>query len=99
MSKSVKRCENCDAPKGKPCPRWVDESWGFFEKDIASGEQRLITGCFYHVSLRMMYEYARSMNSAASAVESTRNVMATGFAGVARAMNVEIEHSPLKLLK
>lgn len=82
------RCECCDAPKGKPCPRWVTAEWGFFQRNITTGEMRPFVGCFYHVALQMLFEFARSMNSAASAVESTRNMVADGFSGVVHAIRM-----------
>jgi hypothetical protein len=45
-----------------------------------------MTGCFYKVALDVMFELARSMNSAAAAVESSRNVIAEGFVRVAPAI-------------
>lgn len=105
----MKRCKNCDAPKGKSCPRWVDETWGFMEKNIATGEQRFMTGCYYEVSLRMLMEVARSMNSAAAAAESARNAVDkaadninAGFAGVAHVLSVADQldcHLPTLLIE
>lgn len=89
MSKSIKRCENCDAPKGKPCPRWVDATWGFFKRNVITQEMLPIEGCYYQVSLYFLQEVARSMNSAACAVEDARNNIARGFSGVARAIEIE----------
>lgn len=86
------RCENCDAPKGKPCPRWVTAEWGFMSKNDATSQYRPMVGCFYKVALEMMFEFARSMNSAARAVESSRNVIAEGFVNVAPVIAAAVLH-------
>lgn len=97
----TKRCKNCDSPKGKQCPRWVDETWGFLEKNVSTGEQRFMVGCFYEVSLRMMMDVARSMNSAAAASESARNAVDgvsstinAGFSGVAHMLRIADQMTP-----
>ncbi len=80
------RCENCLAPKGKDCPNWVAESWGVWETNVVTGEQRLVTGCFPRVMLRLMEFVVRTNNSAAAAVESNRNETAAGLQRVAHAI-------------
>jgi len=72
------RCVNCDAPKGKPCPRWRD-SWDHAMKNVVTGEVKLVSGCYYDIIVPLLFELCRSMNSAAAAVESSRNVIAEGF--------------------
>lgn len=94
------RCENCDAPKGKPCPRWVSAEMGFMLKNDATSEFKPLTGCFYKVMLQMMYEVARSVNGAARAVESSRNVIAEGFIRVApviaQALRSDVTWAPIE---
>lgn len=100
----TKRCKNCDSPKGKSCPRWVDESWGFLEKNIATGDQRFMVGCFYEVALRMLMETARAMNSAAAASEGAREAVReaadninAGFGGIAHALSIADQIESQKL--
>lgn len=82
------RCEECICPPGKKCPLWVGHDWGVFEGNVATGEQRLVTGCFPKVMLRLMEFVIRSNNSAAAAIESSRNVVASGFAAVSQAIDM-----------
>lgn len=93
------RCENCDAPKGKPCPRWVSSEMGFMLKNDVTSEFKPLTGCFYQVMLQMMFEVARSVNSAARAVESSRNIIAEGFIKVVPAIALASRQAEVEQLE
>lgn len=74
----MNRCKNCDAPKGKQCPRWFDVERAveadLYELNITTGQRRPITGCFYEIFLRYLRDTASSVRSSAAAIESCRNV-------------------------
>lgn len=68
------------------CIWWISESCGVWETNTVTGEQRLATGCFPSVLLRLMEFVVRTNNSAAAAVESNRNETAAGLQRVAHAI-------------
>lgn len=74
----MNRCKHCDAPKGKPCPRWFDVERAvesdLYELNVSTGQRRPITGCFYDIFLRYLRDTAGSVRSSAAAIESCRNV-------------------------
>lgn len=52
-------------------------------KNVVTGEVKMVSGCYYDIIVPLLFELCRSMNSAAAAVESSRNVIAEGFIRVA----------------
>lgn len=84
----TERCENCIAPEGKRCPFWIGMEHGVFERNDRTGEQRLVTGCFPTVFMRLMEWVVQSNKSAAAAIESTRNEIARGFGNVHRVIDI-----------
>lgn len=79
----MNRCVGCDAPKGKACRRWrdvwYDTSGNMFVEMNAAGQTRPLSGCFYDIVVKVLMDCGRSVNSAAAAVESHRNVVAAVF--------------------
>lgn len=61
------------------CMWWIDKSDGIIETNPATGEIRFLTGCFPEVFFKLMEFVIHTNVSAASAVESHRNVVDNGF--------------------
>lgn len=73
-------CERCPHRYRKAgCPCWITEKHGFLETHIQTGEQRIVTGCFYEVMPKLMMHVVQAANRPAAAVESTRNEIVRGF--------------------
>lgn len=82
------RCDDCLAPKGKRCPFWIGTEHAVFEKNVSTGEQRLVTGCFPTVFMRLMEFVVQTNTSAAAASETVRNEIARGFDNVHRVIDL-----------
>lgn len=82
------RCENCLAPKGKRCPFWIGIEHAVFEKNVSTGDQRLVTGCFPTVFIRLMEFVVHTNVSAAAASETVRNEIDRGFGNVHRVLDI-----------
>lgn len=67
------------------------------ETNVATGEERPISGCFYQVMPRLMVEVIKASNRPAAAIESTRNEIATGFARLAGVMPILLSGSSVEL--
>lgn len=68
---TCERCPNRYSKRGCPC--WIGPEAGIFETNIETKEERLVTGCFYQVVVRLMSHVVRASNRPAAAVESFRN--------------------------
>jgi hypothetical protein len=85
-------CEPCPQRYSEHgCPCWIDESYGLIETNIATGEERLITGCYYAVMPRLFKHVIAASNRPAAAVEDTRNEIVKGFSRVARVLGSRYE--------
>lgn len=88
-------CEKCPHRNDKRgCPRWVDATWGLMETNVATGEERMITGCMYPILFRWMKHVVTANNRDAAAIESTRNEIAKGFGNVVQAV-IQLEQKTL----
>jgi hypothetical protein len=80
-------CERCPHRYSKAgCPCWITEKNGFLETNIQTGEERIVTGCFYEVMPKLMMHVVQAANRPAAAVESTRNEIAQGFQEIGKHM-------------
>lgn len=93
------RCENCIAPKGKTCPFWIGVEHAVFEKNVSTGDQRLVTGCFPLVFMRLMEFVVHTNTSAAAAAETVRNDIALGFDNVHRVLDIAKDMEIVKQLE
>lgn len=67
-------CERCPHRFSEVgCPCWVGPEAGLLETNIATGEERMVTGCFYAVLPRLLIHVIRASNRPAAAMESLRN--------------------------
>lgn len=79
---TCKRCPNRYSKVGCPC--WITEKHGFLETNVQTGEQRVVTGCFYEVIPKLMMHVVQASNRPAAAVESTRNELVRGLDEIGR---------------
>lgn len=69
-------CDSCPNKKAKNgCPCWIGPEQGLMETHVATGQERLITGCFYQVIPKLMYHVIAASNRPAAAMEELRNGM------------------------
>lgn len=99
MRKGVERCENCIAPKGKRCPFWIGVENQVFEKNVSTGDQRPVIGCFPTVFMRLMEFVVHTNVSAAAAAETARNEIALGFSNVSRVLDIAKDMDMVKQLE
>lgn len=75
-----KTCEKCPYRyEAKGCPCWIEPEAGFMEKNIQTGEERLVTGCFYQVIPKLMAHMVAAVGQPRAALESWREEMIKGF--------------------
>lgn len=79
----MSHCKNCVHKDTEQCPMWVGPEMGFMERNT-SGQYRHLTGCFYPVMLRLVFDLAKSIDGAAQSVQKTRNDISNGFLAIAK---------------
>lgn len=80
-------CERCPHRHSKNgCPAWVDADHGFIEGNIATGEQRVVTGCFYQVVPKLMVHLVQASNRPAAVLQEMRNETAQAMGQIATAV-------------
>lgn len=93
-------CERCPHRFSETgCPAWIGPENGFMERQDATGAERLVTGCFYPIVIRLMQHVIQAANRPAAAMNSWRNEMVEGIGKVARALQrgagvPALEHKP-----
>lgn len=80
------------------CIWWVGPESGFVQKNDATGETRIATGCFPDLVLDVLRYVVKSGNGTQAAVESTRNVIASGFVHIAECMPRLAPPADLKMI-
>jgi hypothetical protein len=95
----MNRCEDCLAPKGKKCPFWIGTEHAVFEKNVSTGDQRLVTGCFPIVFMRLMEFVVHTNVSAAAASEAVRNEIDRGFSNVHRVLDIAKDVEMVRMLE
>lgn len=78
---TCERCPNRYSERGCPC--WLRADHGLVETNIATGEERITTGCMWDHLPRWFANVIMASNRPAAAVESCRNEIARGFERVA----------------
>jgi hypothetical protein len=58
---------------------------GLIETNLQTGEERLLTGCFYEIIPKLMVHVIRASNRPAAAMESFRNEVVTGLGNIVHA--------------
>lgn len=56
----------------RPCPCWIDAVDGMTETNVATGQERIVTGCFYQVIPRLMVHVVRESNRPAAEMSAMR---------------------------
>lgn len=73
-----RKCKACMFKgEDRPCPCWVDAVEGMTEQNAVTGEQRLITGCFYQVIPQLMVHCVKATHRPQAAMEACRNEVNT----------------------
>ncbi len=68
-----RKCKSCMyTGQDRPCPCWVDAVEGMTETNIVTGEERLITGCFYQVIPQLMVHVVKASNRPAAEMSAMR---------------------------
>lgn len=65
------------------CPAWLDPDDGhaFVEQNVATGEQRLLEGCYFDLAPKMMQHVVAASSRPAAAFESARNTLVRALSG------------------
>lgn len=69
--RNEKRCENCLARRGRPCPAWIAP--GIMMKQDGTGEEKPLEGCFFQVMPWLVLDAGRLARSAAQSAQRGRN--------------------------
>ena len=85
-------CKHCPHPDG--CPAWIGPEHGFMETNVQTGDDRLVTGCFYQVIPKLMIHVVKAANRPAAAMQSFRNDVVAGLAQMIQAMPKALPHEP-----
>lgn len=78
MDKNCEKCVQYPGPKNL-CPAWIRPENGFIETNVATGEERIVQGCFYQVIPKLMSHVVAASNRPAAAFESMRNEINTAI--------------------
>lgn len=95
MNEACKKCVQYPGEK-YTCPAWIGAEAGYMETNVQTGEDRLVTGCFYQVMPKLMIHVVKASNRPAAAMQDLRNKLATAMEAQALAYS---NGAPLQLKK
>lgn len=89
--KNAFKCENCPGSSGEDgCPMW----WSYIQKNLGSGEERLVSECGYMAMPQFLQATLAASNRPAEEIGMMRNEIVKGLTDIGRSIPKLIQQEP-----